>query len=105
MREGLNAVLRRYGWKVTVVHEGTALERLAMIQPVSDDGGPQESGGPLGWMDERRWRYFGQGPLEAGDLVLWRRESYTVQQATELLVGQRLSHWQAVLQRTRREAV
>ena len=96
-------VLRRYGRTVSVVRAGGAEERTALVQPVTGSEEVQESGGPLGRVDERLWLYLGQGPLERGDRVVWREQAFTVQNAAEVRVGERLSHWQAVL-RLEREA-
>lgn len=105
MQELFYPVLRRYGREAMVEHNGSKSGRLALVQPVTGERGPQESGGPLGRVDERLWLYIGQGPLEAGDSVMWNEMQFLVQSAAEVLVGDRVSHWQAALRRKREAAV
>lgn len=105
-------ILRRYGQTVELHYDGdeTGVAVRAFLQPILEQGAGKwkDLPTPLGRARQDRFLYLGDpsAPLEAlkeTGWVAWRGQEFTVQAAQPVYVGQRLSHWWAVL-RPRDEA-
>ena len=95
------AILRRYGEPVSVIPRagGTGQGTRAFVQPVLDRGTEQREPSPLGLRREDRYLMLGEPdvPAAPGDRVVWRESGYEVRTAHPIYLGERLSHWWAVL--------
>ena len=104
MRERFEAVLRRYGQRVTVLPSGR--EGWALIQPVLERR-TAHSHTPLGAADQRRWTYIGSGevPLAVGARLVWAGRQFQVREAAEVLwLDERPLYWWALLAREKEAA-
>lgn len=101
MTRWVERILSRYGQEVTVERDETAKTVRAFLQPVTERGeaGPEPSA--IGELDGRLWLYLGREALEAGDTVCWDGRRFRVRSGRPHYIGQRLSHWRAVLERAR----
>lgn len=96
----VQTVLRRCGQAVTLRRAGGGEDTAtAIVQPILRQEDLQRLPEPqgLGWED--RFLYLGPAdkPVEAGDWVRCRRQSYVICQAQPIYIGTTLSHWWAVL--------
>ena len=102
MTHWVDDILRRYGQELVVERrDGTEETVRAFLQPVRErgEGGPEPS--PIGGLDGRLWLYLGKAPLRTGDRVAWEGRRFRVRSGRPHYIGDRLSHWQAVLERAR----
>ncbi|MCI9609125.1 MAG: hypothetical protein HFG07_02710 [Oscillibacter sp.] len=101
MTRWVERILARYGQEVTVERDGTAETVRAFLQPAAKrmEEGPEPS--PVGGLDRRLWLYLGRTALEAGDGVRWNGRRFRVRSGRPHYIGDRLSHWRAVLERAR----
>lgn len=96
-------LLEEYGQRVTVCRGGEKTEARAFLQPVLErrEDWRQELPTPIGVMRRDRWLYLGDGaaPLEEAEemRILWQGHTLRIQTARPVYVGERLSHWWAVL--------
>ena len=100
MDSGFAQVLREFGETVTLRKTGGAEEKaLALVRPLLDRGEEQDSPSPLGLRREDRYLMLGEPdvPAAPGDRVVWRESGYEVRTAHPIYLGERLSHWWAVL--------
>ena len=83
--ETISALLDRYGQCVTLYRGGVEAGR--------------EVRGFLGLRREDRYLMLGEPdvPAAPGDRVVWRESGYEVRTAHPIYLGERLSHWWAVL--------
>ena len=98
MEREWQAILARYGQKVTLRGGEVDISCRALVQPVLDQGKDQEVHSPLGLGRQDRFRYLGpaQYPLDLDTLVEWNGRDYRVQSAH--LVGEGICpHWWAML--------
>jgi len=101
----LERLLERYGQLVEVHRggEGAGITARAFIQPVTEkrEGRQDRLPTPLGMVRQERLVYLG-GPeiglegMEQG-FVTYRGRRYDVRGAQPVYVGERLSHWWAML--------
>ena len=90
-------ILERYGQDVILRGAETAACK-AMIQPLLDREGEQETASPLGLGRRDRFRYLGpaQYPLDLDTVVEWKGAEYRVGSAH--LMGEDICpHWRAIL--------
>lgn len=102
MTHWVDDILRRYGQELVVERrDGTGETVRAFLQPVRErgEGGPEPS--PIGGLDGRLWLYLGKAPLRTGDRVAWEGRRFCVRSGRPHYIGDRLSHWRAVLERAR----
>ena len=101
MRGAIGRILARYGQVVTVNGRSTR----AFVQPVRQrrEQVPGEWT-PLGWNDTRLWLYLGRMPVTEGDTVVWGPERFRVRSSRVYAVGQRVTHWWALLEVEKEEA-
>ena len=59
---------------------------------------------PIGWIDERLWRYTGLEEVQPGDTVIWRGRSFRVRSSREHALSDEINHWWALLEPERRAA-
>ena len=105
-------ILRRYGQTVELHFGGNeaGMAVRAFLQPILEQGADKwkDLPTPLGRARQDRFLYLG-GPsvpldgLEEAGWIAWRGQEFTEQAAHPVYVGERLSHWWAVL-RPRDEA-
>ena len=101
MTHWVDEVLRRYGQEAAVEREeGLELVR-AFLQPVAEREEHIPEAEAIGWLDGRRWLYLGKAAVEAGDTLVWNGQRFHVRSGRPHYIGSRLSHWRAVLERTR----
>lgn len=97
--------MARYGQKVTVQAGDTTVSVRAFLQPVTErDEKVRETVTPIGWVDGRLWLYLGQMALEETDTLGWNGWTFRVRSCRPYYVGDRLSHYWAVLEREREAA-
>ena len=95
------AILAQYGQNVTVFprngEEGA--QTRAFVQPLAERREDQRVPSPLGLRREDRYLMLGEPdvPAAPGDRVVWRESGYEVRTAHPIYLGERLSHWWAVL--------
>lgn len=101
MTRWVDEILTRYGQEVTVERDGTAKTVRAFLQPVRErsENGPEPSA--IGRLDGRLWLYLGRTALKTGDAVCWNGRRFRARSGRPHYIGQRLSHWRAVLERAR----
>ena len=90
-------ILERYGQDVILRGAETAACK-AMLQPLTDREGEQETASPLGLGRRDRFRYLGpaQYPLDLDTVVEWKGAEYRVGSAH--LMGEDICpHWRAIL--------
>lgn len=90
-------ILERYGQDVILRGAETAVCK-AMVQPLPDREGEQETASPLGLGRQDRFRYLGpaQYPLDLDTVVEWKEVEYRVGSAH--LMGEDICpHWRAIL--------
>lgn len=94
-------LLARYGQTVILERAGRAETVRAFLQPLRERGerGPEPSA--AGWVDGRLWLYLGRAAAKAGDAVAWNGRRFRVRSGRPHYIGERLSHWRAVLERER----
>ena len=98
-------ILERYGQKVTVQAGETTVDVRAFLQPVPERSErAREEATPIGWVDVRLWLYLGQMALEETDTLGWNGWTFRVRSCRPYYVGDRLSHYWAVLEREREAA-
>ena len=99
--ETISALLDRYGQCVTLYRGGVEAGRevRAFLQPLREAGREQARPSPLGLRREDRYLMLGEPdvPAAPGDRVVWRESGYEVRTAHPIYLGERLSHWWAVL--------
>ena len=98
----VRALMGRYGQRVEVLKGEKTLPLQAFLQPITRQSGEEKQYLPtsLGLRREDRWLYLGEGeislsPLE--DRVRWRGKTFEIQAAQPIYIGDRLSHWWAIL--------
>ena len=88
--ETISALLDRYGQCVTLYRGGVEAGRevRAFLQPLRE-----------ALRREDRYLMLGEPdvPAAPGDRVVWRESGYEVRTAHPIYLGERLSHWWAVL--------
>ena len=69
----MGEILEHYGQTVTLRSRDGEKSVRAFIQPAAarDETVPGEQT-PIGWIDERLWRYTGLEEVQPGDTVIWR---------------------------------
>ena len=94
MRVLLVRALARWGQTVTV--NGEAVR--AFLQPLEqrEKAAPYDVE-PLGAVDDRLWVYIGLRQVAPGDVIAWKGRRFTVRDSRPWYLGDRLSHWWAVL--------
>ena len=89
----ISVLLDRYGQCVTLYRGGVepGREVRAFLQPLREAGREQARPSPLGLRREDRYLMLGEPdvPAAPGDRVVWRE--------SPIYLGERLSHWWAVL--------
>ena len=97
----ISVLLDRYGQCVTLYRGGVepGREVRAFLQPLREAGREQARPSPLGLRREDRYLMLGEPdvPAAPGDRVVWRESGYEVRTAHPIYLGERLSHWWAVL--------
>lgn len=97
----ISVLLDRYGQCVTLYRGGVepGREVRAFFQPLREAGREQARPSPLGLRREDRYLMLGEPdvPAAPGDRVVWRESGYEVRTAHPIYLGERLSHWWAVL--------
>ena len=80
----MGEILERYGQTVTLRSRDGEKSVRAFIQPAAarDETVPGEQT-PIGWIDERLWRYTGLEEVQPGDTVIWRGRSFRVRSSRE----------------------
>jgi len=110
MAQEFAGILARYGQNATVytrtAPEGIALR--AFFQPVSDRSTVQSVPGPMGQVMQDRFLYLGPPEValdcDGSCRVVVGGEVYRPQSVQGVYVGEKLSHWWAVLTRRAKEA-
>ena len=99
MTRWVERLLDQYGQEVAVEQTGQTVR--AFLQPIPErrEDGPEPSA--IGGLDRRLWLYLGRTALEAGDGVRWNGRRFRVRSGRPHYIGDRLSHWRAVLERAR----
>lgn len=101
-------ILSRYGQSVNVYdREGQKTLVRAFFQPVRDKGAEQSVPTPLGRVEQDRFLYLGPAeiPLDGRCRIVVEGESYRVETAQPIYVGETVSHWWAVLTHRAKEAM
>lgn len=96
------ALMRRYGQRVEILGDGESRQVRAFLQPVRRKTSEEEQylPTPLGLRREDRWLYLGEGEAALSPLtnrVKWNGKTFDIQTAQPIYVGDRLSHWWALL--------
>ena len=101
----MGEILERYGQTVTLRSRDGEKSVRAFIQPAvaRNETVPGEQT-PIGWMDERLWRYTGLEEVQPGDTVIWRGRSFRVRSSREHALSDEINHWWASLEPERRAA-
>ncbi|HIR84446.1 MAG TPA: hypothetical protein IAA56_03810 [Candidatus Galloscillospira excrementavium] len=98
----LEGLLERYGQAVTLhpAGEGAAVEVRAFVQPVRErgEGWRDTLPTPLGLRRRERLLYLGTAQPPEGGWAEYLGRAYDVQTARPIYVGERLSHWWAMLE-------
>ena len=103
MEREWQAILSRYGQPVTVYlpRQEEGAQTRAIVQPVLTGGEDQRVPSPLGLRREDRFLYLGpaKAALSGGDgsWLSCGKMRYEVETAQAVYVGERVSHWWAVL--------
>ena len=96
----LDSLLEQYGQRVTVCTAGRETACRAFLQPIRERV-RQKLPTPLGRARQDQWLYLGGPavPLDGppGGTVAWNGLRFDVRTAQPIYVGDRLSHWWAVL--------
>ena len=101
----MQQVMDAYGQKVTVTARGETCTMRAFLQPMTERGErDREDPTPIGWVDGRMWLYLGQTGLDREDLLTWHGLRFRVRSCRPYFVGERLSHYWAVLEMEREAA-
>ena len=106
VRSGVRGeILEHYGQTVTLRSRDGEKSVRAFIQPAAarDETVPGEQT-PIGWIDERLWRYTGLEEVQPGDTVIWRGRSFRVRSSREHALSDEINHWWALLEPERRAA-
>lgn len=98
-------ILEHYGQTVTLRSRDGEKSVRAFIQPAAarDETVPGEQT-PIGWIDERLWRYTGLEEVQPGDTVIWRGRGFRVRSSREHALSDEINHWWALLEPERRAA-
>ena len=101
----MGEILEHYGQTVTLRSRDGEKSVRAFIQPAAarDEIVPGEQT-PIGWIDERLWRYTGLEEVQPGDTVIWRGRSFRVRSSREHALSDEINHWWALLEPERRAA-
>ena len=101
----MGEILEHYGQTVTLRSRDGEKSIRAFIQPAAarDETVPGEQT-PIGWIDERLWRYTGLEKVQPGDTVIWRGRSFRVRSSREHALSDEINHWWALLEPERRAA-
>ena len=101
----MGEILEHYGQTVTLRSRDGEKSVWAFIQPADarDETVPGEQT-PIGWIDERLWRYTGLEEVQPGDTVMWRGRSFRVRSSREHALSGEINHWWALLEPERRAA-
>ncbi len=101
----MGEILEHYGQTVTLRSRDGEKSVRAFIQPAvaRDETVPGEQT-PIGWIDERLWRYTGLEEVQPGDTVIWRGRSFRVRSSREHALSDEINHWWALLEPERRAA-
>lgn len=101
----MGEILEHYGQTVTLRSRDGEKSVRAFIQPAAarDETVPGEQT-PIGWIDERLWRYTGLEEVQPGDTVIWRGRSFRVRSSREHALSDEINHWWALLEPERRAA-
>mgnify|MGYP004696152443 FL=1 len=101
----MGEILERYGQTVTLRSRDGEKSVRAFIQPAvaRNETVPGEQT-PIGWIDERLWRYIGLEEVQPGDTVIWRGRSFRVRSSREHALSDEINHWWASLEPERRAA-
>lgn len=102
---GMERILEWYGQSVTLKNKDGEQEIRAFLQPekARTETVPGEQT-PIGWIDERLWRYTGLEEVQPGDTVIWRGRSFRVRSSREHALSDEINHWWALLEPERRAA-
>lgn len=100
-------ILAAYGQTVTVFHAQEDARTVRAFLQGNRDAGKAEPFAvtPLGTVDDRTWIYLGSAPVDPGDTVAFKGESFTVHNAQAVWVGDEISHWWAALTLQKEAAV
>ena len=94
-------LLERYGQTVTLIQGGKEQVVKAFVQPITDKEIEQRMPTEVGICRRDRFLYLGSPDktIEArpGRQVVWNGQGYRVHRANPVYVGERVSHWHAVL--------
>lgn len=99
----LERLMERYGQRVLVHYGGETAEARAFVQPVRERSGSRGDRlpTPLGLVDKERLIYLGEPSVALegldGGYVEYRGRRYDVQGAQPVYVGEKVSHWWALL--------
>ena len=95
----MGEILEHYGQTVTLRSRDGEKSVRAFIQPAAarDETVPGEQT-PIGWIDERLWRYTGLEEVQPGDTVIWRGRSFRVRSSREHALSDEINHWWALLE-------
>ena len=105
MTDWVRQVLERYGQDVTVDTADRERTVRAFLQPMTErDERARSDVTSIGWVDGRLWLYLGQMALEETDTLGWNGWTFRVRSCRPYYVGDRLSHYWAVLEREREAA-
>ena len=100
MTETVKGAFERYGARCEIERKGERIAVRAFLQPVTRETWDEPMGmGPLGAVDERIWRYIGEGSvaLFEGDTLIFEGERYRVRRTEAVYAGQKLIYrWAAV---------
>ena len=90
----MGEILEHYGQTVTLRSRDGEKSVRAFIQPAAarDETVPGEQT-PIGWIDERLWRYTGLEEVQPGDTVIWRGRSFRVRSSREYALSDEINHW------------
>ena len=100
MTEVVKGAFERYGARCEIEREDGKIAVRAFLQPVTREtwDEPIEMG-VLGAVDERIWRYIGEGSVElfVGDTLIFEGERYRVRHTEAVYAGKKLIYrWAAV---------
>lgn len=102
-------ILNRYGQIVRVYNkkEAKSVTLRAFVQPMRERGTEQTVPSPLGQVKQDRFVYLGpaETALDENCRVELGSEQFRVHAAHPIRVGDRVSHWWAVLTRRAQEVV
>ncbi len=99
-------ILDRCGDEIILIEGEHRCEIRGVIQPITQNSDEKRLPTAIGQMDEGRYLYLGlpQYPIAARQSeIVWRGQTFGVQNAHPIYIGDEISHWWGILVRLGKE--